>query len=43
MTAQDLLDRTLHIDLPVIEDRLTGEIKGTFGQHYPRMSSYRLA
>ena len=36
VTAQDLLDRTIHIDLPVIESRLTEEeVKELFEQHYP--------
>ncbi|MCB1658758.1 MAG: PriCT-2 domain-containing protein, partial [Pseudomonadales bacterium] len=38
VTAQDLLDRTIHIDLPVIESRLTEEeVKELFEQHYPEV------
>ena len=35
VTAQDLLDRTIHIDLPVIESRLTEhEVEELFEQNY---------
>jgi len=35
VTAQDLLDRTIHIDLPVIESRLTEhEVEDLFEQNY---------
>lgn len=38
VTAQDLLDRTVHIDLPIIESRLTEEeVKELFEQHYPEV------
>ena len=38
VTAQDLLDRTIHIDLPIIESRLTEEeVKELFDQHYPEV------
>jgi hypothetical protein len=38
VTAQDLLDRTIHIDLPIIESRLTEEeVKELFEQHYPEV------
>jgi hypothetical protein len=40
VTAQDLLDRTLHIDLPVIESRITeSEIEALFDKSYQSIFS----
>ncbi|MEN9429929.1 MAG: hypothetical protein RJA86_788 [Pseudomonadota bacterium] len=40
VTAQDLLDRTLHIDLPVIESRITeSEIEALFDKNYQSIFS----
>ena len=40
VTAQDLLDRTLHIDLPVIESRITeSEIEALFDKSYQSIVS----
>ena len=36
MTAQDLLDRTVHIDLPIIESRLTEEEVKSFWPTLPQ-------
>jgi hypothetical protein len=39
VTAQDLLDRTLHIDLPIIESRLTEEeVEELFDKITPKSS-----